>query len=830
MMRYAIAAALLACFAGAELLRADEPATRPHARVLLLTGVEHPAHHWRETAPFLAKAIGQDTRLGVTVVEDPAFLASPELGGYDVLVLNYMNWQVPDPGEVARENLRHFVEGGKGLVLMHFACGAFQGWPQYKEVAGRVWEPKLRGHDPRGPFRVRIVDAEHPITRGMDSFDTDDELYTCLTGDRPVHVLAVATSKVDGKEHPMAFTNAYGKGRVFHCVLGHDVKALSFANVQQLYRRGTAWAAGLEPEEPKRAEGYLSPSTIVAGGGGGTLYVGCEGGRRIVCVDAKAGAVVRQIAMSEDVSGVAASPDGKRLYVTSGSPADRLSVVELPDGKVVKQVPAGWGLCSPVVSPSGNRVYVCSRFTDSVLVIDPETGKTVATIRVEREPVAAAVTPDGGRLVVANLLPTGPATAERVAACVSIIETRGHTVAAKVVLPNGSTSLRGVAVSPDGKLAAIAHILARYNLPTTQLEHGWMNTKALSLVDVAHGRLVNTVLLDEVSRGAANPWGVAWSADGKTLCVTHAGTHELSVIDVPGLLGKLEQAVKPGDVPNDLAFLSGLRKRVPLPGKGPRAVTVVGKSAYVAEYFTDTLDVVDLAGGGVSSVALGAPPAMTIERKGELFFHDASLCFQQWQSCSTCHPDARVDGLNWDLINDGLGNPKNTKNMLLAHRTPPAMSLGVRDTAETAVRAGIRYIQFAVRPEEDARAIDEYLKSLTPTPSPRLVQGKLSSAAERGRVLFQTNAVGCVHCHAPPLFTNLRRYDVGTRGPFDKPDDAFDTPTLIECWRTAPYLHDGSAASVRDVLTTHNPKDRHGKTAHLTPQQIDDLIEYVLSL
>ena len=70
----------------------------------------------------------------------------------------------------------------------------------------------------------------------------------------------------------------------------------------------------------------------------------------------------------------------------------------------------------------------------------------------------------------------------------------------------------------------------------------------------------------------------------------------------------------------------------------------------------------------------GAAPKMTEARRGEMLFHDATLCFQQWQSCATCHPDARVDALNWDLLNDGLGNPKNTRSLVKAHAGGPAMA------------------------------------------------------------------------------------------------------------------------------------------------------------
>lgn len=93
--------------------------------------------------------------------------------------------------------------------------------------------------------------------------------------------------------------------------------------------------------------------------------------------------------------------------------------------------------------------------------------------------------------------------------------------------------------------------------------------------------------------------------------------------------------------------------------------------------------------------------------------------------------------------------------MLLAHQTPPVMWRGVRDRAETAVRSGIKYIQFAVCPEDDAVAIDQYLKSLQPVPSPYLVKGRPSEAARRGETLFAQ--ADCARCHPAPLYTDLTR-------------------------------------------------------------------------
>ncbi len=226
---------------------AAAPGPTTKARVLVLTGNEYPGHHWKETAPLLARFLADDRRLATEVQDDPSFLASPRLHEYDTVVLNYMNWESPDPGPGARANLEKFVAEGKGLVLVHFACGAFQGWPEFRQIAGRIYNPALRPHDPYGKFTVVIADSDHPVTKGLTSFETTDELYTCLDGDRAIDVLAKARSKVDGKEYPMAFLNQYQKGRVFHCVLGHDTAALGVKGVQELYRRGTAWTAGLPP-------------------------------------------------------------------------------------------------------------------------------------------------------------------------------------------------------------------------------------------------------------------------------------------------------------------------------------------------------------------------------------------------------------------------------------------------------------------------------------------------------------------------------------------------------------------------------------------------------
>lgn len=216
-------------------------------RVLLVTGIDYQGHLWKETTPALRAVLEKDRRLEVRIVDDLEFLATDVIFDYDVLFLHFKNYDQPQRFEAVRANLTRFLEEGGGIVLFHFACGAFEQWDGFLDLAGRVWDKEKRGHDPRGPFTVHVVDREHPITSRIDDFEIEDELYTCLGGDRPIHVLATARSKVDGQDYPMAFVCEGGPGRVFHTVLGHDVKAIAAPGLEPLIQRATIWAAGQAP-------------------------------------------------------------------------------------------------------------------------------------------------------------------------------------------------------------------------------------------------------------------------------------------------------------------------------------------------------------------------------------------------------------------------------------------------------------------------------------------------------------------------------------------------------------------------------------------------------
>jgi DNA-binding beta-propeller fold protein YncE len=602
--------------------------------------------------------------------------------------------------------------------------------------------------------------------------------------------------------------------------------------------------------------------------------------------------------------GVAYSPDGKFLAATDTT-GGAVAILNAADGKIVKQVPLKGSPCS--LAWAGNKLYVAQRGAFGVAEIDPEAGKVLRTIETGRYPVGLAaadkaklllvgdygrnrvqifdlesgkekgsvettslptgiaVNADQSVAAVTNLMPVGNATEATHSACLTLIDLKTLQKTADIKFTSGSTLMRGVVFSPDGKWAYVSHTLGRFTLPTTQLDRGWINTNALSVIDVANKQVYATVLLDRLTEGAADPWGLAIAKDGKTLWVTLSGVHQLGKLDLEKLHllmdGKdlpKEDAPPPGMAPrhlsaiwaqikqdptkrallaNDLAALygAGLLIRTKLDCNGPRGIDLAGdgKKLAVAGYFTGNVLLVDAdTGKSAGTTELGKQPAETTIRRGDVIFHDATFAFQHWLSCATCHPDgARVDGLNWDLLNDGIGNPKNTRSLVWSPKTPPMMSLGVRANFDVASAAGFRFILFREPEPAELAAVKDYITSLDPDPSPFLTpDGKLSPKAQQGKAIFEDNKVGCQTCHPAPLYTDLKKYDVGTKGDLDRNDNVFYTPKLTELWRTAPYLHDGSAKDLREVIVDRNKKDVHGVTSKLTKEQVDALIEYLLSL
>jgi DNA-binding beta-propeller fold protein YncE len=612
---------------------------------------------------------------------------------------------------------------------------------------------------------------------------------------------------------------------------------------------------------------YRSPYAIAYSGDAASLALSDLTAGELVVLDGKTGTSLNKVKLNGEPKGLAWSGNGKVLVAEYGS--GTIAEVDAKAGSVLRRVDVGPKPTDVAVSPDGERLVVPDFAQNKVYIIENATGKTQATVPVAPYPFAVSMVPDSNTAVVSHLVASGDATKSDAAASVSILDLETAKVNASIRLPFGSSSARGVRCSPDGKWAYAVHTLGRVNVPTTHIFRGWINTNALSIIDLSKNAIYATVLLDRISQGAADPWGVDVSADGKVLWVSTSGMHQVLRVDLD-MLHKLlagpipSELVKAGgraptatnrnkdgynrplsDVWFDIAanpakrslliddlgalYSAGLLKVIPLESaQGPRGVALSpdGKQLAVALYFAGQVGLVNTSTAKVERfIDVGTQPDETWERQGERLFHDASTTVQGWLSCATCHPDGRADGLNWDLLNDGAGNVKNAKSMVYSANTPPAMAHGVRANTGVAITAGFKYIKFVVPDPEQEYAVATFMNALTAEPYGR--PGERSEAAQRGASVFEK--AECGKCHTGPYTTDKKMYDVGTKNVEDTSAE-FDTPTLADLWRSAPYLHDGTAPTLKEVLTTKNAGDKHGKTSGLSDGEIDDLVQYLLEL
>ncbi len=573
--------------------------------------------------------------------------------------------------------------------------------------------------------------------------------------------------------------------------------------------------------------GYISPSDIAIDGSNG--YVSDATSNKVYKLDLSKGDVDATYSASQAVNSVEVVNGS--IYALEGGLAGNVSKLNADLSEVEKTVETGH---TPVDMVAVNgKLYVACRYTNNVYVYNESDLSLVTTIPVSREPMAMTVV--GTDIYVACHLTADSADNsinEVVTAKVVVIDTNTNTASKEISLLNGSDGVKDICTSSDGNYVYVSHVLARYTYPTTQLDRGWINTNAITIIDTASKEVLTAVLLDNVELGAANPWGVA--CDGNNLIVSVAGTSEMIVIDTTKMFSAIERVKNGGneyvdaveDIPNYMPFLDACKTRVTVDGQGLRNLAIADGKAYVCEYFTGDIAVFNISSKAVSKIFLGDQPEIDDNRRGEIIWNDGTLCYQQWESCASCHPDGRVDGLNWDNLNDGLGNPKNVKSMLYAHRTPPVMITGIRADAEVAVRAGMKFIQFNVLPDEDLNALDEYIKSISPIDSPYLDRdGTYSDAAEAGKALFESQ--GCVTCHYGSNFTDMLTHTSSSDHTYNVNWESrdFDTPTLVEVWSTGPWFASGQYKTLREAVVA-SLKENHG----LSDEQIDNLTAYVGSI
>ncbi len=587
---------------------------------------------------------------------------------------------------------------------------------------------------------------------------------------------------------------------------------------------------------------YHSPIELAYSPDGSILAAADETARAIHLINPATQTVLRKITLAGEPRDLVWT-SSTRLFVSEHD-AGTVAEIDTASGTVVRRIPVGPKPAGLALAPGKNLLLVTDRGLNKLSLVDQPTGKTRAEVSLVREPMFVTVTPDEHLAIVANRLPHGDARDPSHAAAISLVNLDDMQEVDHLKLKPGATSVQRIVCSPDGRWAYVLHVQGRPFLPTTQLSRGWVITSAMSIIDLQSKQVYSTVLFDKTSDGAADPWGIALSSDGRTAWITFAGVHEVGILDLFNLHALLasDDDVR-ANMHYDLTTLHnrGLLQRIPIPCNGPRGIALAPgqQQLAVAAWFSGNVLLLNASGTVTAQIPLGSQPAEDAVRRGTRLYHDATGCYERWLSCASCHPGARVDGMNWDLLNDGFGNPKSAKSALYAPQTPPSMWTGIRGSAMIGIQAGFKFIEFQAHPQQDYDDIHAFMESLRPEKSPYLVNGKLTPDAVQGKAIFESAQANCLSCHKPNEYYGdagtdpIAKYDVGTRHEADwtaNDISGYVSPHLYELWRSGPYLHDGSAATVREVLTVFNAADQHGRTSHLSKNQIDQLAAYLLQL
>jgi len=265
------------CLFASLVLQIALAATAPAAakmKALIVDGQNN--HDWKSTTPVLKKQLEESGLFQVDVSTTPPKGGpmeqfQPQFSAYRVVVLNYVgdNWVEP-----VRTAFLDYVRSGGGVVFYHAADNAFGDWPELTEIAGLggwgAWNEKsgpylywqdgkivrdnapgrAGSHGKRHAYQITVREPKHPIMRGLPPvwMHAADELYEHIRGPgKNLTLLATAYSDPEtrgsGRHEPVMFTVAYGRGRIFHTMLGHDPAAMSCVGFIVTLQRGAEWAA-----------------------------------------------------------------------------------------------------------------------------------------------------------------------------------------------------------------------------------------------------------------------------------------------------------------------------------------------------------------------------------------------------------------------------------------------------------------------------------------------------------------------------------------------------------------------------------------------------------
>jgi DNA-binding beta-propeller fold protein YncE len=541
------------------------------------------------------------------------------------------------------------------------------------------------------------------------------------------------------------------------------------------------------------------------------------------------GTVRHELAVGEHPASATLFDDDRQLAVACAYSGELMLLsIDPQAGKLTltATIPIGMEPRSVAVDWQAKLAYVSRWAADQVAVVDLKVNRVIDQIDVPGQPRNIAIAPNGKRLAVA-------VDAER---GLSIVDLETREVAFTTRFAAMNVGL--LRPSDDSKYVYFPWMVYRENpITKTNIRRGWVLASRLARqrLDVEERR--EAFSLDPEGRAVADPYAVDLSGNGRRIVVTSPGTHELLVFAAEGL--PWESHGSSDHIIDELLHNKERFSRIELGGR-PLGVKLAAdnRTAYIANYQRNSVQVVDIETGKLTGeFPLGSSEVQSSSRRGEALFHDAQRSFEQWYSCHSCHRDGGGNVKPIDTVNDGSRFTfKTVLPLYHVTQTRPWTWHGWQDDLRAAMRKSLTDTMLGPEPSEaDVTDLIAYMHELEAPPNPHRAAAQVSTertlpdSIARGKQIFASDAAGCINCHTGSHFTDGEIHDVGTGGAGDR-YEGYNTPSLLSVYRKARLLHDGSAASLAEVLRgAHAPQQVAGERA-LSEQELLDLIAYLKTL
>jgi YVTN family beta-propeller protein len=604
--------------------------------------------------------------------------------------------------------------------------------------------------------------------------------------------------------------------------------------------------APARPAAPAHVEPtYKNPLNLTLSPDNKELWVACEQAGTVVVIDTASRTKTLEFKVGGQPTRIAFTPDGRRAFV-SNRLDDSVSVVDVASHRVTATIAVGDEPHGVLVDRQAKYLYVLNTSIDNISVIDLATLKEIKRLSASRSPWDLALSPDGHTITVTNVLSRYTGDRNPSLSEVTVIDADRAIVKDRVTVP-GANLLEGIAWHPSGAYAVFTQLRSKNLVPMTRINHGWTITNGLGIL-WADGT-VDQMLLDQNDLCFPDPTDVVITPDGKLAFVSSSSSDRVAVVDLSKLTALLKSATpeeREHVIPNHtgkpaeyvIAYLSV--------NTTPRglACSADGRTVYAASKLDDSVTVIDVRKlTTVGRIDLGGPAEVTLHRRGERLFHSANIAFRRQFSCSTCHPDGHIDNLAYSIEDSGVGeNPVDNRTLRGIADTAPFKWSGVNPSLKRQCGARLAVFITRIQPFSPAQLEDlhDYLCSIPRPPNRYRALGQdLTEAQRRGKAIFERTHRNdgsvipsegrCATCHPPPLYTDGRLHDVGTKFALDR-RSKFDPPHLMNIYDSAPYLHNGIAETLEEIWTKYNPHDQHGVTNDMTKDQLNDLVEYLKTL